>query len=209
VIVDPTDTARVAQLEQKTAELKATRGAGGSGKALLAITNAQIALGQYDSASLYLDKTEKIAPGADKIDSTRQVLTKKIKLREDFSNRIHILNDQMDQLKQSPGDTGSVRQIVKTLSDLEVPAYVHTNELVTLARSYAVTGNPEQSLQVMKKLSESASPGDPDIHNLKDSIQNNTYQKQFFKHAAPPKIKLPGTVQNKQMLDHAVIQKLQ
>jgi hypothetical protein len=78
---NPGDTVAVAKLKNAVVQLKNTKGVEQSGNALLAIANAQIAIGRYDSASLYLNKAEKVAPGMERIDSSRRVLVRRIKLK--------------------------------------------------------------------------------------------------------------------------------
>ncbi len=78
---NPGDTVAVAKLKNAVVQLKNTKGVEQSGNALLAIANAQIAIGRYDSASLYLRKAEKVAPGMERIDSSRRVLVRRIKLK--------------------------------------------------------------------------------------------------------------------------------
>ncbi|MGH2643164.1 MAG: hypothetical protein ACRDE2_04395, partial [Chitinophagaceae bacterium] len=78
---NPGDTAAVEKLKNAVVQLKNTKGVEQNGSALIAIANAQIAIGRYDSASLYLNKAEKVAPGMKRIDSSRRVLVRKIKLR--------------------------------------------------------------------------------------------------------------------------------
>lgn len=78
---NPGDTVAVTKLKNAVVQLKNTKGVEQSGNALLAIANAQIAIGRYDSASLYLNKAEKVAPGMERIDSSRRVLVRRIKLK--------------------------------------------------------------------------------------------------------------------------------
>lgn len=206
-IVDnnPGDTVAVANLKKATTELKTTKGVEQNGQALLAITNAQIAMGSYDSASLYLNKAEKVAPGLAKIGVTRQVLTNKIKLQQDFSSNISLLNEEIGKLKRSQGDTVYLHRIAQTLANLKVPEYVHSNELVTVAKSYAVIGNQEQSLAIIQKLSAPSAAENNHITALKDSIEQHTYQKQFVNQAQTSRISLTKTMQNKITLKHVII----
>lgn len=205
---NPADTAAANRLEENITQLKKNDNFSKNSDALLAVAKGQLALGKYDSASLYLNKAEKIAPDSKEIMATKHVLNQKIKLRENFSMSVQKLNRQIEHLKQSPGDTQSVHQIVETLSNLKAPAYVHSNEVVTLAKAYAITGDQQQSLKAINKINTAAIPENSNINNLKDSIQNSTYQKQFFKHTVPPKIIIPQSVQNKQILNQSVIHRI-
>lgn len=198
----PADTAAAGQLKDAVAQLKATQRIGQNGTALLTIANAQMALGKYDSASLYLDKAIKVAPAMGQIDSSKQALRQKIKLREDFSKNIGALNDEIEQLKKSPDDTQSVQRITDALTILKYPDYVHPNEALTLAKCYAIAGDRQQSLNIITRLDTTVLDQGNIVDQLKDSIRNNTYQLQFFRHAVPPKTILLDPLKNKRILDH-------
>lgn len=186
-------------------QLKTNGRAKQNSDALLAIANAQIALGKYDSASVYLNKAEKITPVSAAIHASKKTLDNKIKLREDFSQRVRVLNSQIGHLRQTSDDTQAVHQIENILSTLQVPSYVHAEEVLTLAKSYAITGNKQQSLEIINQLDSTAQHGENNIDLLKDSIIDNTYQKQFFKHTAPPHAAFPLNQTSKKILKQTVI----
>lgn len=202
---DPSDTAAVQELKENLAQLKDNERLFQNDNALLAVANAQIALGRYDSASLYLHKAERINPESEAVFATKNDLNEKLKVRENFSNKIIELNTRIDHLKQVPQDTQTVYQIAKALSEIQMPTYLNPNEMTALAKSYAIIGDRQQSLQILGKLEAAGQPSDINVNNLKDSIQNNSYQRQFFKGETAPKAPDMELIQNKNLLNKTVI----
>lgn len=202
---NPADTASAKNLEQKLAQLKNNSRLYHSSNALLAVTKAQIALGRYDSASVYLNKAEKINPRSEEVAATRINLENKVVIKEKFTRSVDALNSHIEQLKQSPGDMQTVNRIETILSDLQAPVYITPDEAVIIAKSYAITGNRGQSLQIMDKLNTSTGSQPDNINNLKDSIRNKTYQAQFFKHATVPETPPASVLQNKDLLNKTII----
>lgn len=200
---NPADTLANKQLTEALVQLKSKDRVTQNSNALITLANAQIALGKYDSASLYLNKADNVDPDSKEVLSTKEDLNRKIILRENFSRSVSQLNGQIDHLKKYPEDTEYVHQIVKTLSALETPGYVNPNELITIAKSYAIVGSKDQSLQIINKLNSS---GNIHISNLKDSIQNQTYQDQFFKHTVTPEVNMADI--QKIRLNQTMIRKL-
>lgn len=206
---NPGDPVAVKNLKASLEELKNRAGFSTNGNALLASANAQIALGEYDSASLYLNKAEKINPNLKGISATQNDLKEKLMIQKAFSSRIDELNTQIGHLEQVPGDTKSIDQIVKTLANIQVPVYVNSNEAMTLAKSYAIVGNQKQSLQIINKLNNSDGSPNTNINSLKDSIQNKTYLQQFYPPAVVPKIPATTILHDQNLLDKTVIKKAQ
>lgn len=202
---NPADTASAKSLEGKLAQIKNNGRLYQNSNALLAVAKAQIALGRYDSASVYLNKAEKINPGSGEVVATRVNLESKMVLKEKFTRSVEALNSQIEQLKQSPGDMQTVNRIEKILSGIQAPVYVNPDEAVIIAKSYAITGNREQSLQIIDKLNTSTGSQPDDMNNLKDSIRNKTYQAQFFEHTTAPEALPASALQNKNLLNKAVI----
>lgn len=209
VSTNPSDTAAANRLEESIDRLKTNDNFPKNSEALVAVAKGQIALGKYDSASVYINKAEKVAPGSKEITITKNILDQKLKLRENFTLKVRSLNHQIEHLKQSPGDTQTVHQIAKTLSEVKAPAYVNPNEAVTLAKSYAITGDRQQSLKIINKLNTALTVKDSNIDNLTDSIRNSTYRKQFIKQHAAVKINDPSVIQHTDILKQSAIHKIQ
>lgn len=136
---NPADTGAGNQLEKSVEQLKATGNLARNGDALLAVANAQIALGKYDSAALYLNKAGQTASQPSEIISAKKELNHAITLNQNFSHRIQELNRLIENLKKRPDDTAVLHEIGKTLSTLQVPHYITSQEAETLAKAQAVS----------------------------------------------------------------------
>lgn len=201
----PADTAAATALKAAVAQMTASDRLYQSSSALAAVAKAQAALGKYDSASLYLKKAAALDPGAEEVSAVSKDLQQKIRVRETFSRNIDILAGQLQTLDRSPGDTASVRRITHMLNDIEPPPYTLPEEAVVLAKSFAVTGNTQQSLQVVDKLGASAAVPDTAVNQLKDSIQDQVLQQRLnprILHSSP--VIRPAAVP-KDLLERTVI----
>lgn len=197
VTQNPADSSARKSLENDLAKLKSSNLLSKSERGLTAVASAQIALGKYDSASLYLDRANNLNPASKEVPVLRKELNYQVTITNNFLKNISSLNEQIRQLQQSPGNSQSLNNIAQILTSIRMPPYVQPNDILTLAKSYAITGNTQQSLEAINKLSEVSSENDMKLNLLKDSISGGDFQKQFFRGEVHPKYFVkPGAIRN-------------
>lgn len=189
---NPKDTAAAQQLEKSIAQIKSNDRLLNNSNALVAVANAQMVLGNYSAATNFLNKAKQVDPETAGIVSVGNELNQRIEVRNNFVNKIDDLKNQISNLKRSPGDTLSLKKLNKTLAEINPPRYVQPDEAVVIAKSYAIAGEKQQSLQIINKLDSTQSASKNNIATLKDSIRDQSYQKQFVREenhalASPPK----------------------
>lgn len=171
---NPTDKEAVQQLNEALVKLNNSSKLSNNSEALVAGANAEIALGEYGSASEKIEKAEKINPEANGLVRTKELIKEKVEIQENFKKNIEQLNSAISQLEASPADKAVKDRIAMHLSEIKVPDYVDPGELQTIARSYAIIGQRETSLQVIEKVEpQVAVSGDIGIIRLRDSIQRS------------------------------------
>lgn len=201
---NPGDTSAVKKLEASLEQLKGDERLSNNSDALLAAARAEMVLGNYDSASVSLDKAQQADPNTAGIVSLRNELNQKIELNNVFINNVAKLKTQIATLKESPGDTESINKINHTLSEIKVPRYVKPDQVLTIAKAYAISGDKQQSLKIIDHVA-SAPNSEKRLTPLKDSIVNQTFQKQFYRHGTPIKITPDSTLHNKVIFKNPVI----
>ncbi len=118
------------------------------------------------------------------------------------------MKKQIASLKTSPGDTTSLNQLNKTLSEIKIPRYVKPDGVLTIAKAYAIAGDGKQSLKIIDNL-DASGKSEKSLAPLKDSIANQTFQKQFFSRATDLNaIRSAPPLSNKELFDKSVIRKI-
>ena len=169
---NPTDSIAVKNLIESLNQLANNKKLLTNSDALVAAANAEIVLGEYESASEYLKKGEEINPEAKGLMQTKELLKEKIEISNNFKANVDLLNSAINQLNETPKDNESKRKIAETLSEIKAPDYVNSKDLKTIAESYAVIGHEETSLQVIDKIEPTLSEQkDNEIIKLRDSLE--------------------------------------
>lgn len=195
-------TARIG-VENAMAVVKSNVRSQSSGNALASIARAEIALGKYDSAAVYLRQAETLMPGSAETANIKHTLDTKIQEHQIFARKISSVNRLLILLKGNNADTGLLRNLNAQLADVKVPTYVQANDLRLLARAYAVIGHQDISLKALNKAAaDTKSPAD---NKLADSIRRQTIQNAYLS----PQVKTSVNTQPKKAptlrLDRTVI----
>jgi tetratricopeptide (TPR) repeat protein len=205
---NPRDTAAVKRLEESLEKLKTNDRLSNNSNVLVAAANAQMILGNYNSASSNLDMARQIDPKTAGLSPLRTELNQKIEINNLFLNNVDKLKKQIASLKTSPGDTTSLNQLNKTLSEIKIPRYVKPDGVLTIAKAYAIAGDGKQSLKIIDNL-DASGKSEKSLAPLKDSIANQTFQKQFFSRATDLNaIRSAPPLSNKELFDKSVIRKI-
>jgi hypothetical protein len=173
------DSTARASLESKVATLKSDVRSQSSGSALASIARAQIALGEYDSAEIYLKRAEHITPGSIETTGIRNTLDSVKQEHQLFSQKINSLSRLLTLLKGNNTDPNIFRALNSQLEHIDVPTYVQADQMRVLARSYAVIGNQEISLKTMNKVATDTKSSSAD-HALLDSIRRKKVQDAYL-----------------------------
>jgi|GEM_PF-4499000 hypothetical protein len=173
------DSTARASLETKVAALKSDTRSQSSAKALASIARAQVALGEYDSAAIYVQQAERLMPGSAETAEIRNALQAREDEHRSFSLSIDRLGSLLDRLKRSNGDSATLHAISTQLTNVKIPTYVQADKMRVLARSYAVIGQQNNSLKAMDKVATDTKISSAD-HALLDSIRSHTLQDAYL-----------------------------
>lgn len=176
---NPNDTEAVQNLLNSLNQIDSNKKLLNNSDALIAAAEAKIVLGDYESASEYLEKGKELNPESAEISSTQDLLNEKIASKKQFQKNINSLNIAIEQLKETPSDSRAIRSVEEILTEMKAPDYVSADEVLTIARSYAIVGQQKQSLQAIDIIKPSSEQENNNINNLKDSIENNNFHRQI------------------------------
>lgn len=156
----PDSAAARAELTELVAKAEA-RDFSGPGR-LLDIANAELALGNVESAMLYADRVLEIDP--------QSVQAQAIKVRVDAGvidpRRIEGL---VRRLEESPTDPGAKEAVREMLSGIEAAATGNADLLLLAARARAALGETETALRLVKATLE-LRPDSPEAHELRERL---------------------------------------
>lgn len=177
VMQDPTDTAATRVLNEKLEAYKSnpSRVMHNAG-ALTTIANAQLALGNLDSARLTIRQASSIAPNSGDIKRASEEIDQHLAIRQQFQRQIGELQQSLVKLQSDPGDTAATGHITSLLTSLKQPTYVDASSALVMAKALAVMNQPTQSVQVIDKVL-STNQASPEARELKAQIQAGAFSK--------------------------------
>jgi tetratricopeptide (TPR) repeat protein len=175
VTQDPTDTTATRVLNEKLEAYKSNPSrVMNNALALTNIANAQLALGNLDSARLTIRQASSIAPNSGDIQRTSEEIDQHLAIRQRFQANINQLQQSLVKLQSDPRDTAATGNITKVLTTLQQPTYIDASSALVMAKALAVMNQPAQSVQVIDKVL-STDHASPEARNLKAQIQAGAF----------------------------------
>jgi len=163
-----TVTSILSQIEEKGKTLLS------SATATATVAQAHASLGNYDSASHYLNVADSLDPTNPKLALVRQQVTQQITEEQGLKKQAAVLNAQLTKLETAPRDTQAVATITNTLAQLKRPVYADSSSVLTVAKALATVDQGQRSLDKIDKVIQ-ANPNSTAAIQLKKQVQNNAF----------------------------------
>ena len=173
-----------------------------SPNAAATVAQAHASLGNYDSASHYLNVADSLDPTNPKLAVVRRQVTQQITEEQGLKKQAAVLNEQLVKLQTAPKDTEAVATITHTLATLKRPVYADPSSVLTVAKALATVDQGQRSLDKIDKVIK-ADPNSTAAQQLKQQVQNGTYvgkvtvtpaQKTLLESTAPSTMVRNGTL---------------
>lgn len=159
-----------------------------SSDAMLAIANAQTALGQYDSAYVTIQRAVELNPESDRANSANRMIKEKKDVQKRFEERIKQLEDVIKKLEKQPGDLRLRDTIAKNLRQLDAPVHLENHQIVLVAKALAIMDNKQEAVAITDNVLK-INPKDREAAELRNDIKNQNIDKRFQVPAPKPQRK--------------------
>lgn len=171
VKADPTDTASIHALTDKLEAFRSNPSrVMNNPEALTTIADAQLALGDLDSAALTIRHASRIAPQSGDVKHTAAAINQHLLARQQFKASVSSLQQDLLSLQAHPGDTLATGNITRVLSTMHQPTYIDAPSALVMAKALAVMNQPTQSVQVINQVL-SSDTNSAEARQLKATIQ--------------------------------------
>ena len=159
---NPTDTAAQKALMEKIQIVSNDR-TGSSSEALTHVAEAQLALGQYDSAEVTIKKAIEVQKTPEAVKVQQEIQQKKA-TQQQYEQKIEKLDDQIDRLYKKPNSKVIKDSIKQVLRVLDKPVHIEDKAMLTIAKGAAVVGDKKTAEMVYDRVAET----NPKLEGLKE-----------------------------------------
>lgn len=140
--------------------------------ALTTIADAQLALGNPDSAAIAIKKAIRLEPQSETVKTKYNEVNRQLALKEAFQTDITQLKQAVIVARQNPSDTVTAGRITQLLSGLQHPTYMDQSSALVIANAYAMINQRAKSAEVVDQVLKS-DPHAPEALKLKSEINSN------------------------------------
>jgi tetratricopeptide (TPR) repeat protein len=189
---NPLDTVLQKQLLQSLNQLSAPR-LNESPAALSAVANAQVALGRYDAAQMWIRQAVKLDSTAAPVIAGKQKIKKKTDSKKQFDQKVKQVDKQLKTLEKQPQNKTVRDSISQALKEVSIePVSADDQSLITIATAAAVAGHQATALDLMDKVLKVNPSQEAKV--LKEQILSGDILKKYNTYSLPaPSNKAPKT----------------
>ncbi len=152
-----------------------------SPSASTSIAKAQVALGQYDSAQVYVQRASELDPTNENIKEIANMIRMKQMDKRRFEDNVGHLDKRVSNWEANRHDRNerdSISLLLKTIDsnhNENDPLKVDAKPLLTIAKALAIDGHKQQAIDMLDNVLK-ITPNQPEATDLKNKIINNYFE---------------------------------
>ncbi len=172
VELNPRDTAAISKLVAQMEDLSTAR-ATQSSEALSAVSEAQVALGQYEDAQVTAQKAAAINPTSNTVKQAQKNVAQKIEVKKELKQHVQELQQLNKKLESKPNNRLTIDTITRILQQVnQYDVHADKEDLLTVAWSNSLIGKADLALQAAEMVESSSKVMSNEVDKLKEKINN-------------------------------------